>query len=99
MGRHPLEVAYFAGLGRIQGCGPFSVSPRASPCYYVEAGKTFSTNQNPFVILRVFVSSWRIGGGIYHEGAKTRRIVKFLVAAGLLRVYPRPVVVSFNNFS
>jgi len=39
------------------------------------------THGKRFVILRVFVSSWWIGDRIYHEGAKTRRIAKFLVAA------------------
>jgi len=34
------------------------------------------------VILRVFVSSWWIGPGPYHEDAKTQRSAKFLVALG-----------------
>ena len=41
----------------------------------------FSTGRKLFMILRVFVSSWWIGPGLYHEDAKTQRIAKFLVAA------------------
>ena len=35
-----------------------------------------------------FASSWWIGSGRYHEDAKTQRIAKFLVAAGLFGAPP-----------
>jgi len=35
-----------------------------------------------FVILRVFVSSWWIWPGVYHEDAKTQRIAKFWLRLG-----------------
>ncbi|PYU94456.1 MAG: hypothetical protein DMG08_07585 [Acidobacteria bacterium] len=38
-----------------------------------QAGRNFSTDRKVFVILHVFVSSWWIGPGLYHEDAKTRR--------------------------
>src|SRR5439155_13913668 len=53
----------------------------------LQAGREFSTDGKRFVILRVFVSSWWIGGRLYHEGAKTRRSAKFLVTALLLCVH------------
>ncbi|PYV40520.1 MAG: hypothetical protein DMG09_06615 [Acidobacteria bacterium] len=77
--------------------------------YYAEnpsqAGKNFSTDGKRFVILRVFVVDWV---RLYHEGAKTRRIAKFLVAAlkkalsdsmeqvyeGCSPVFPRKVKVT-----
>jgi len=46
--------------------------------------ESMSADRKLFVILRVFASSWWIGSGLYHEDAKTQRIAKFLVAAGLL---------------
>src|SRR6266704_2113386 len=52
-----------------------------------QAGRNFSTDRKVFVILHVFVSSWWIGSGLYHEDAKTQRIAKFLVAAQLLCVH------------
>ena len=45
----------------------------------------FSTDRKLFMILRVFVSSWWIGPGLYHEDAKTQRKLGWsLGAVGLL---------------
>jgi len=60
----------------------------------LQAGRNFSTDRKVFVILHVFVSSWWIGPGLYHEDAKTQRIAKFLVAAGPLCVHQCSSVVS-----
>src|SRR5437867_255254 len=58
----------------------------------LEQLKQLSAFRKLFVILRVFVVDW---ARPYHKGAKTQRIARFLVAAGLIRVHLCSSVVAF----